>query len=205
MRRVTAILAAGVLLVFLGPTGAGEEKSGLDDEGFITTWLLLAPIPLEENQSGADALNKEQVKDEAKLQPKAGDKVKVGAKELVWKEYKAKSHFFDFNDFLGQQTEDSVGYAVCYIHAKEDMKGLKLKIGSDDQARIYLNGKEVLKKPEARALDKDQDTIDVTLNKGVNVLVFKVVNEKIDWSGCARFTDKDGQAIKNLKITTKPK
>jgi hypothetical protein len=45
----------------------------------------------------------------------------------------------------------------------------------------------------------------VTLQKGQNVLVFKVVNEKVDWSGCARFTDKDGQVIKGLKITTAPK
>jgi hypothetical protein len=35
----------------------------------------------------------------------------------------------------------------------------------------------------------------------VNVLVFKVVNEKEDWSGCARFMDKDGKVLKSLKIT----
>ena len=33
----------------------------------------------------------------------------------------------------------------------------------------------------------------------------KVVNEKIDWSGCARFTDKDGNPLKGLKAGTKPK
>ena len=32
----------------------------------------------------ADALNKEQIKDEAGLKPKAGDKIKVGDKGLVW-------------------------------------------------------------------------------------------------------------------------
>src|SRR5262245_27819891 len=176
------------------------QAGGLNDEGFITTWLLLAPIPLDEGQGGADALNKEQIKGEAMLQPKAGDKIKVGNKDLVWKEYKAKEHFFDFNDFLGNQTEDSVGFAVCYIVADKDMKNIKLKTGSDDQAMVYLNGKQVLKQPEARALDKDQDTTDVSLRKGVNVLVFKVVNEKIDWSGCARFTDGEGNVIKNLKV-----
>ncbi|MCI0462197.1 MAG: hypothetical protein L0Z62_35035 [Gemmataceae bacterium] len=205
MRRVTTILATVALLVGIDRASPGEGKRGLNEEGFITTWLLLAPIPLDENQSGSDALNKEQVKDEAKLRPRVGDKVKVGDKVLVWKEYKASGHFFDFNDFLGKQTEDSVGYAVCYILAPEELKGIKLKTGSDDQAKVYLNGKQVLNQDQARALDKDQDTTEVTLNRGVNVLVFKVVNEKIDWSGCARFMDKDDNVIKNLKVTTAPK
>jgi hypothetical protein len=69
---------------------------------------------------------------------------------------------------------------------------------------VYLNGKEVLQQGQARALDKDQDTTEVTLRAGVNVLVFKVINEKIDWSGCARFTDRDGKVIQGLKVTTTP-
>jgi hypothetical protein len=205
MRKVPVILAFLVLVACVGLAYSSQGQTGLNDEGFITTWLLLAPIPLEENQSGADALNKEQIKGEAKLQPKAGDKIKVGNQELTWKEYKVRDYFFDFNDFLGKQTEDSVGYAVCYIYADNDMKGLKLKTGSDDQAKVYLNGKEILRQDQARALDKDQDTTDVALNKGVNVLVFKVVNEKIDWSGCARFTDQNGNVVRNLKVTASPK
>jgi hypothetical protein len=204
MRRGLMILTTIALLAFIGRAFTADEKSGVNDEGFITTWLLLAPIPLGENVSGADAVVKEQVTGEANLKPKAGDKQKVGDKELEWKEYKVKDYFFDFNDFLGKQTEDSAGYAVCYITADSDMDGLKLKTGSDDQAKVYLNGKEVLKQDQARAIDKDQDSTNVSLKKGVNVLVIKVVNEKVDWSGCARFTDKDDRPVKNLKATTKP-
>jgi hypothetical protein len=204
MRRGMSVLVAVALLVSAG-RGFSGGGTGVNDEGFITTWLLLAPIPLEENQTGADAVGKQQIKDEAKLQPKAGDTVKVGGKELVWKEYKAKDYYFNFNDFLGQQTEDSVGYAVCYLRAPEERKGVKLKIGSDDQAVVYLNGKEVVKNDVARALEKDQNTAEVTLRKGVNVLVFKVVNEKIEWSGCARFTDKDDTVLKDLKATAASK
>jgi hypothetical protein len=205
MRMATTGLVSFAILVSIHKASPDESKSGLDGEGFITTWLLLAPIPFEGNQSGVQALVNQRIKDEAKLAPKAGDKIKVGGKELVWKEYKAKDYFFDFNDFLGRETEDSVGYAVCYIHAERDMKNLKLMSGSDDQSMIYLNGVEVLKQEEDRELEKDEDIIDVSLNKGVNVLVFKVVNEKADWSGCARFTDQNGTAVNNLKVTTAPK
>jgi hypothetical protein len=198
------ILTTVTLLAFIGRAVSADDKSGTNDEGFITTWLLLAPIPLGENASGADAVVKEQVTGEANLKPKAGDKQKVGDKELEWKEYKAKDYFFDFNDHLGKQTEDSAGYAVCYIIADSDMDGLKLKTGSDDQAKVYLNGKDVLKQDQARSLDKDQDSTNVSLKKGVNVLIIKVINEKVDWSGCARITDKDDRPVKNLKATTKP-
>ena len=70
--------------------------------------------------------------------------------------------------------------------------------GSDDQVKVYLNGKEVMKFAEPRSADKDQDTTTVTLTKGINVLVAKVVNEKVDWQFCVRFTDKDDKPLKGL-------
>ena len=150
-------------------------------------------------------VDQEAINNEGRLQPRAEDTLTVDGHKLTWKKYQAPEHYFDFNAFLGQQTEDSVGYAVCYIHADQEMKNLQLKTGSDDQAMVYLNGKQVLKQDQARALGMDQDTTEVTLQKGMNTLVFKVVNEKIDWSGCARFTDKDGKVIRNLKVATAPK
>ncbi len=202
--RTALWVPLGVVLL-LGAALRAEEEFKPDDEGFIRNWLMLAPLPYGEAQDGKEALGKQQVPDEAKLRPKEGDKVKVGDKELAWKAYKADSHLLDFNAFLGQTTEDSVGYAVCYLVADDDIKDLTMKTGSDDQAKIYLNGKEVFKFDEPRAADKDQDsTQNITLNKGVNVLVFKIVNEKMDWSGCVRFTDKDGNPVKNLKVNLKP-
>jgi hypothetical protein len=202
MRATAWILGPAVLFVLIVAGKAADDASGVNDEGFVQRWLVLAPIPLKENESGADGLAREQIKDEAKLKPKAGDKVKVGDKELTWKQHTCKEHLLDFNDFLGAQTEDSVAYAVTFVVAPEELKGVKMKTGSDDQAKVYLNGKEVFKFTEARAADKDQDSTDVTLQKGVNVLVVKVVNEKVDWSFCVRFTDKDDKPLTKLKSKT---
>jgi hypothetical protein len=124
---------------------------------------------------------------------------------LTWKKYQAKEDFVDFNDFLGAQTEDCVGYAVCYLIVPDELTGLRLKMGSDDQAKVYLNGKEVLKNDMPRPLTKDEDTAEnVTLKKGTNVLVFKVVNEKIDFSGSIRFLTKGGEVVRNYKISLTP-
>jgi hypothetical protein len=36
------------------------------------------------------------------------------------------------------------------------------------------------------------------------VLVFKVVNETLDWQGSIRFTDAQGNPVKGIKVTLAP-
>jgi hypothetical protein len=202
--RTTLLLAPALALMLVGMARA-EDTPKPDDEGFIRDWLVLVPLPFGDGQTGAEALAKQQVPNETKLKPKEGDKVKVGGKEYTWKKHKSESHLLDLNGLLGQQTEDSVAYAVCYLVAEEKLPNLTLKTGSDDQAKVYLNGKEVWKNEEARPADKDQDsTPDLTLAKGYNTIVFKIVNEKVDWAGCLRFTDKEGNPVKKFKVMLKP-
>jgi hypothetical protein len=40
--------------------------------------------------------------------------------------------------------------------------------------------------------------------KGMNVLVFKVVNEGQEWLGCAHFIDPEGNPVKGLRISLTP-
>jgi hypothetical protein len=193
------------IVVLAGGFARAADTYKPDDEGFIRNWLVLAPIPNGENVSGTDALAKQFIADEAKLKPKADEKVKIGDLELTWKAIDAGDGIINFNGIVGQQTEDSTEYAVTYVVADDEMKDLHLKMGSDDQAKVYLNGKEVLKNETPRPIGKDQDTAgDVTLAKGTNVIVFKVVNEKMDWGGCLRFTDKSDNPVKNLTIKLAP-
>jgi hypothetical protein len=199
MRLASCLLGAS--LFFAATAAFADEKSGVNDEGFITKWLVLCPIPLKSDETGSAGNDREAIKDEAKLKPKAGDKIKVDDKELTWKEAKVSEHLLDFNAHLGAQTEDAIAYAVTYIDSPSDMK-VKMKTGSDDQCKVWLNGKEVFKYGEPRPADKDQDTTEVELKKGVNVMVVKVVNEKVDWSFCVRFTDNDDKALTNLKSAT---
>lgn len=199
--KTKLILSLTLMLMIITAVRA-QETASVDGEGFIRNWLVLAPIPAESEDSGATEIGKQQIKDEAMIKPKAGDKVMIGGKEMVWKSHQTTDYFVDFGQFVaGGQTEDVVGYAVAYLNADAEMKGLKLQMGSNDQAKVYLNGKEVLKFDDTRTLEKDQNAADnVTLNKGLNVIVFKVANQKNNWQGALRFTDKGGAAVKNLKV-----
>src|SRR5438876_959868 len=92
----TTTLLVGLALTLLLPTlVAADDKSGVDEDGFLQRWLVLAPIPFAANETGTDALDKEQLKDEAKLKPKVGDKLKVSDKEFVWKGYTCPDHLLD--------------------------------------------------------------------------------------------------------------
>ena len=111
----------------------------------------------------------------------------------------------DFNQLMGESTEQSVAYAVCYIQCETARSGVSLKIGSDDQARVYLNGKLIYESSLTRTYEADEDTVeDVALEAGVNVVVFKVVNESQGWQGSVRFTDAAGQPIRGTRLTLTP-
>lgn len=193
------VVACAVAVAGVSGFVRADDKP-IDDEGFIRTWLILAPIPLAEGDNPGETIDKEQVKEEGKLSPKDGEKIKVGDKEFEWKKLTAEDYFFDVNKHIGSDTDRSMAYAVTYVVAPDDIKEANLKIGSDDGSKVYVNGKEVGKSADDRAVDKDQNTFEnVALKKGVNVIVFKVVNNGGEWKGAARFVDKDGKPIAGLK------
>ena len=183
-----------------------DVKNGIDKDGYLATWLVLAPIPLESEQSGAEGVAKEQVKEEAKLNPKLDEKFEVGGKELTWKAASIDDNILDFNAIVGAETENSVAYAVTTVVTEEEITGAVFKINSDDQVRVYLNGKQIHSNDEARPLDKEEDdeVEGITLQKGRNVIVLKVVNEEGDWQGSLRILDKEGHPLKGITATTKP-
>ena len=173
-----------------------------DAEGFIRNWVVLAPIAVQED-SGATEIEKDFLGGEATIQPKPGDKVNVGGKILTWTAHQAGDYFVDFLKAFGtERGEDAAAYAVAYINADEHMK-VRLSVGSNDQCKVWLNGKPVIEFALTRTLDKDTDSSDVVLNKGQNVLVFKVINEKNNWQGAARFLQ-NGVPVKNIRIATTP-
>ncbi len=137
---------------------------------------------------------------EAAPPPRDGDPVLVDGVQLYWKKHRAPEFFLDFNHFLDRPNEHCQGCAVCYLIADQDRNDLLLKIGSDDQVKVWLNGQELLRVARPRALAIDEDVIsDVAIRKGVNVLVLQVINETRDWSACARLTDRSGKAAANVK------
>jgi hypothetical protein len=193
-----SVIAAVLSLV----VAAAPQTPTADAEGFIRNWLVLAPIPID-GESGATEIDRDFLNGEAKVAPRAGDKLAFGGQILAWQVHQTSDYFIDFLQSFGQQRGEHVaGYAVAYVTAEEDMK-VTLALSTNDQGKAWLNGREVFKFTDTRTLDKDTDRVDVTLAKGQNILVLKVINEVNNWQACARFL-KDGKPAQKLQVATAP-
>jgi WD40 repeat protein/serine/threonine protein kinase len=175
------------------------------DEGALKRWLILAPIALPTEQSGTEALDIEQIKDEGLLRPRAGEAKPVTGATLNWEQGTLQDYVIDFNEILGREMPHSVAYAVCYVLSDSERRGLQILLGSDDESKVYLNGKEIYKCSSPRSFIVEQDTVpNVTLKAGLNTLVFKVVNETKDWKGSLRLTDSSGNPVTGIRVTLNP-
>ncbi len=182
------------------------DPTRIDEEGFVKYWLLLAPIPSEKELSGGAEIAAAQLPDEAGLRPRPEAPVKVRGRSLAWRRYRSPEYAIDFKQAVeGARGDDVVAYAVCYVHAPEERKDVKLYIGTNDQGKVWLNGKVVLVHDKPRSLKKDADVASgLTLRKGENVVILKVANDKGNWQGCLRFGDKAGTPMVDLHVTTSP-
>ena len=182
-----------------------ERVRHVSDPGAIRRWLILDPIGLEPGQSAVQGLQTEHLGPEAQLRPRADDRVSAGGVEWVWRGGELSDYAIDFNEVYGEVTPRSVAYAVSYVNSSTAQKGLVLKIGSDDQARVYLNGQRVYDQARPRGWKQDEDTVsDVELRAGLNVVVFKVVNGEWAWRGSLRFATRDDQPVPGIQVTLDP-
>jgi len=187
---------------------AEQERQRLadtDDAGSIKRWLILAPIPLPPGQSTAEGLEIEQIEDEARQRPRAGEIRAIGKREFKWREQSLPDHLIDFNTIVGRATYRCVAYAVCYLQSDAELRGLRMLVGSDDESKVYLNGKQVYEDVNARVFGIDQDVVpNLALHTGLNLLVFKVVNWVSVWKGSIRFTDAQGNPVQGIQVTLDP-
>jgi hypothetical protein len=196
MKAILAVSLLGTSLL-----SAPQKTFTPDNEGFIRNWLVLAPIAIE-GESGATAIDSPFLDGEASIKPKAGQTLIVGKTPLSWKAHQTSDYFIDFLQAFPERAEYVAAYAVAYVTAEQEMS-VTLALSTNDQGKAWLNGKEVFKFADTRVLEKDTDRVNVTIAKGQNVLVLKVVNEVNNWQACARFL-KDGTPVPGLRISLEP-
>lgn len=204
MKTFLTLIGAAALLGASLVSATAADSLRPDADGYIRDWVMLAPIAIRDGETCADALLKDQIPNEAALRPKAGDKVKVGGKELTWRNVTAATNYFDFNETLKSINDHVAGYMVTYIECENETPEVILAVASNDQGRIYFNGVDIYAFTEPRPLMLDADKGKVTLMKGTNVIVFKVTNEQNSWQGAMRLMDKSGAPLKNIRIKLQP-
>jgi WD40 repeat protein/serine/threonine protein kinase len=178
--------------------------TGPPPQGFLQTWLLLLPLPFAAGETGAQALDRSQLSGEAQVRPRAGERVLVGGRPFFWQEYRSPNAILNFHAVLGRVADRSVAYAVCYLDSDEARDGLWLQLGADDQAKVFLNGRQIYRVRLRWPLYAVDTVGPVKLNRGTNVLLFKVVNETEEWECCARLVDDAGRPAEGIRVKLTP-
>ena len=197
-----AALLIVATLAGLGLPARAQTTFSTDADGFIRNWLVLAPIALR-GQSGAEDIHHEFLNGEASLRPAPDAQATVGGKPMTWKRHQTSDYFIDFRESFDPKGGEYVaGYAVAYVIAEAPM-AVTLALSTNDQGKVWLNGKDIWTFEETRVLEKDTDRLPVSLVQGQNVLVLKVINEVNSWQACARFL-RGESPIASLKISLTP-
>jgi len=193
-------------------TPATLKKKTPDAKGFIQRWLLLEPInkPNRGNTVFTDSYLKtafatEYFPNQFTILPKDGEKVKAGTQELTWHALESTNYnvkLFRFAYETRKQYYGVIFWAVTVVNCPEEMKNVRMAVGSNSASMWWLNGKEsVLLSGDRRMVVDDCVSPRLTLNKGKNIVRGVIINGPGMSDFCLRFLDEKGEPIKNLTIS----
>jgi hypothetical protein len=181
-------------------------------DGFLQRWLLLEPIQIQvrSNAQLTDSfvqanIKKEYFPNQLAVVPKDGDKVTVDGKELAWHAVDSIGYnvnLFHFAADMKKPAYNAVYWAVTVVNCPEEMRDVRLSVGSNSASIWWLNGKEVIDLyGDRHMLVDDGVSKRLTLNKGPNVLRAAVINSPGLSNMCARFVDANGKPIKGFTLS----
>jgi hypothetical protein len=193
-------------------TPATTKKKSPDAEGFIQRWLLLEPIikPNRSNTVFTDSYIRKTFDtlyfpNQFTVLPKDREKVNVAARELTWHALDSKNFnvkLFRFAYGLNKPVYGVLFWAVTEVNSPQEIKNVRMAVGSNSASMWWLNGKEaVILSGDRRMVMDDCVSTRLTLNKGKNIIRGAVINGPGMSDFCVRFLDEKGQPIKDLTIT----
>ena len=182
-----------------------------DPEGFLQRWLLLEPItkPNRTNTVFTDsyvraAFATEYFPGQMTVVPKNGDTVTVDGQTLAW--HAVDSAGFNVKLFrlaygLNKTTYGVIFWAVTVVNSPQELKDVRMAVGSNSASMWWLNGKEaVLLSGDRRMVMDDVVSPRLTLNKGRNIIRGAVINGPGLSDFCVRFIDERGKPITGLTL-----
>lgn len=182
-----------------------------DSEGFIRRWLLLEPVE-KPNRSNTvftdsylrDAFYTEYFKGQSTDVPADGDVVKVDGKKLRWHALDSKLFnvkLFRFASNLDKPVYGVLFWAVTVIDCKEEIKDVRLAVGSNSASMWWIDGEEVLMlSGDRRMVADDAMSKRITLKKGRNIIRGAIINGPGMSDFCVRFVDDKGVPVTDFTV-----
>jgi len=154
-------------------------------------WMVIGPF---DNRDGFR--KKYQPEKRIKL-----DKIyKEGSWQVKWQHADdgMEDGFINFKEIF-EQDNWKVAYGLIYIDAPVE-KEVQFRFGTDDGSKVWLNDREIwkLNRNDPAIFDDHKKT--VSLNKGRNKVLIKVLNTVGDWGFFFRVTDENGIGIEDIRF-----
>lgn len=157
--------------------------------GYITAWSAAGPY----RQAGKQCPELFDIP----FAPEPGQ-----AAQVTWKPLPPPSDasLFWQADLLGVAGGDQcVVYARSRVFSPQAQK-VRLDIGSDDGARIWVNGQAVFAKNVMRPINPGDDQAEAALKEGWNDFLVKVTQNNMGCAVCIRLRNPDGTPIPGLRF-----
>jgi len=163
--------------------------------GVVPAWYVLGPFEDVEGKRLDAVFPPDQGVDLDASYP-----TKFGAAR--WRVRETTCGVLGLSNFYGahRSVENCLDYAVCDVTSPAEQK-VQMRIGSDDDACLRLNGAEVYRFEGVRGVEYDQDVVPVTLPAGTSRIEAKIYNRAGMWGLFMRFTDLDGRPLEGLQFS----
>ena len=193
--------ARGEALTLARPATPTEAP---DEEGCIRRWLVLEPIGANGLTDSAvqSAVRKEYFPSQFTLIPHDGDKVRVEGADLTWHAIDTMLYnvnLYHFANALGKPTSNALFWVVTMVDCPNELRDVRLAIGSNAASVWWVNGKEVIGiYGDRQTVIDDGVSKRLTLKKGPNILRAAVINGGGATDFCARFLDGEEKPLKGF-------
>jgi hypothetical protein len=160
--------------------------------GVVPAWYVLAPFQDTKGEMLGAAFPPDQGIDLNAVYP-----VKFGSAR--WRVRETTCGVLGLSELYGdhREIENCLAYAFCDV-TSPTKQSVQMRICSDDDALIRLNGTEVYRFEGTRGLDYDTDVVRVRLPAGTSRIEAKVHNRAGLWGLFMRFTDVKGHPLEGL-------
>jgi CubicO group peptidase (beta-lactamase class C family) len=186
-----SLLVSSILVSKCYPQLQKASYTGLEEDKFMKTWMVLEPIPVFEIKQDAqnmeiqekifhsDSLSYSEI-----LASVQRGIYTIGDKKYQWCPIIVEGDIIDLVEIFGEK-EFVITYAWAEINVSKD-KTVLLGLGSDDGVKVWLNGELIHENWIGRPVINDDDIFPATFKKGKNQLLIKIQNMQYGWGFSSR-------------------
>jgi hypothetical protein len=180
----------------------------VDTRGFIHRWMVLEPVPVAGRLTDSavkEALQAAPLPGTPDALPREGDALTLANTPVKWHALETLNYNLNLYHFawaLSKPTSNVLFWVTTTVDSPQEMKDVRLAIGSNAASRWWLNGEPVIALNDDRqAVIDDGVSKRLTLRKGRNVIRAAIINGGGATDFCARFLGPDDQPIAGLGVS----